>query len=135
MVWRLASLPEHPQEVEDNMEGNISLFLKKMYYLCTKTREEESDEGTAFKSIYISNELEDQVPDEKLMDYILDIKQLQTIQEFANIYGDYSSMLNYVDHLWPIAHDNVPNNVFDWNEYDINLHFPEEQLGGDENEM
>ncbi len=96
-----------------------------MYFLCTKIKEEEADEGQAFKSIYISSDFEDSIPDEKLMDYILDIGNLQTIQEFASIYGDYSSMLNYTDDLWPIAHDNVPDNVFDWGEYDINLHFEE----------
>lgn len=108
-----------------DMERNISLFMQKMYFLCTKIKEEEADESQAFKSIYISSDFEDSIPDEKLMDYILDIENLQTIQEFASVYGDYSSMLNYTDDLWPIGHDQVPNNVFDWAEYDINLHFEE----------
>lgn len=103
-------------------------MLKKMYYLFRQIKEEEADEGTSFKSYYLDTEFEEYTPDEKLLDYVLDVGDLQTIQQFASMYGDCSSMIQFVDDKWPIAHDNMPSNVFDWGKYDVNLTFGGGQL-------
>ena len=127
IVWRFANLPE-VSDVTLNREHNISTLLKKMYYLFRQIKEEEADEGTSFKSYYLATEFEEYTPDEKLLDYVLGVDDLQTIQEFASMYGDCSSMLTFVDEKWPIAHDNMPSNVFDWGKYDVNLTFGGGQL-------
>lgn len=124
IVWRLANLPETSDFVTgSSKEQNISMFLKKMYYLFKKIKEEEADEDTTFKSFYLTTDLEEWTPDEKLMDAVLEVDELQTIQDFASIYGDCASMLSFEERLWPIAHDNVPSNVFNFGEYDVNLTF------------
>ena len=94
-----------------------------MYYLFKKIKEEESDEDTSFKSYYLMSELEEWIPDNKLMDAVLDVDLLQTIQEFANIYGDCASMLTYEDSIWPVPHDHVPSTVSNRGKYDVNLTF------------
>lgn len=104
------------------------MLLKKMYYLFRQIKEEEADEGTSFKSYYLATEFEEFTPDEKLLDYVLGVEDLQTIQQFARVYGDCSSMIEFVDEKWPISHDNMPSNVFDWGKYDVNLTFGGGQL-------
>ncbi|CAO1322045.1 unnamed protein product [Diamesa hyperborea] len=127
IVWRFANLPE-VSDVTQNREHNISIMLKKMYYLFRQIKEEEADEGTSFKSYYLDTEFEEYTPDEKLLDYVLEVEDLQTIQQFASMYGDCSSMIQFIDDKWPIAHDNMPSNVFDWGKYDVNLTFGGGQL-------
>lgn len=122
IVWRLANLPE-TSDVTENVERNVSTFLKKMYYLFKKIKEEEADEGTSFKSFYLASELEEWTPDEKLMRAVLEVESLQTIQEFAAIYGNCESMLTFEDGHWPIPHDHVPESIFDWGKYCVNLTF------------
>jgi hypothetical protein len=119
----LANLPETTDATE-SVERNISTFLKKMYYLFKKIKEEESDEDTAFKSYYLTSELEEWTPDEKLMDEVLSVDKIQTIQEFAAIYGDCASMLTLEDNHWPVQDDNVPSSVSArGSKYDVNLIF------------
>lgn len=121
IVWRLANLPEAADAVSDSIELNISSFLKKMYHLFRKIREEESDEDATFKSYYLTSDLEQWIPDDNLMDAVLDVDDLQTIQHFASIYGDCASMLTFEETIWPVAHDHVPANVFNFGKYDVNL--------------
>ena len=126
IVWRLATLPETVTDFDakSSKEENISKFLKKMYYLFKKIKEEEADEDTTFKSFYLSSDLEEWTPEQQLMDSVLDVDELQTIQEFASIYGDSSSMLTFEEALWPVAHDHIPSsNVFNFGKYDVNLTF------------
>lgn len=94
-----------------------------MYYLFKKIKEEESDEDTSFKSYYLMSELEEWTPDEKLMDAVLNVDLLQTIQEFASIYGDCTSMLTFEDAIWPVPHDHLPSTVSTHGKYDVNLIF------------
>lgn len=124
IVWRLANLPENSDvDPTADTERNISNFLKKMYYLFKKIKEEEADEDTTFKSFYLTSDLEEWTPDEQLMEAVLDVEGLQTIQEFASIYGDCASMLTFEETLWPVSHDHVPTNVFNHGKYDVNLTF------------
>lgn len=121
IVWRLGNLPDMT-DVSDNTERNISTFLKKMYYLFKKIKEEEADEDTAFKSYYLATELEEWTPDEKLMDEVLNVDKLQTINEFANIYGNCASMLTFDDCHWPVQ-DHLPSSTSSGSKYDVNLIF------------
>ncbi|CRL01607.1 CLUMA_CG014682, isoform A [Clunio marinus] len=124
IVWRLANLPEIPDfDDKASVDRNISSFLKKMYYLCKKIKEEETDEDTTFKSFYLTSDLEEWIPDGRLMDAILDIENLQTIQEFSTIYGDCSTMLTFEEVLWPVSHDHLPSSIFNIGKYDVNLTF------------
>jgi len=109
--------------VTENRDRNISNYLKKMNHLFKKIKEEEADEGTAFKSYYLATELIDWTPDEALMDAVLKVDDLQTINEFAKIYGDCEIMLTYEDPVWPVLHDGVPFNIYETNLYDVNLIF------------
>jgi hypothetical protein len=123
----LANLPSETEALSDIskniMERNISTFLKKMYYLFKKIKEEEADEDTAFKSYYLASELEEWTPDERLMDSVLNVDMLPTIQEFADTYGNCSSMLTFENAHWPVSHDHVPSNVSMHGKYDVNLIF------------
>jgi hypothetical protein len=131
IVWRLANLPEVSDfDPKLPIERNISTFLKKMYYLFKKIREEEADEDTTFKSFYLTTDLEEFTPDDKLMEAVLDVDELQTIQEFASIYGDCGSMLTFEDALWPVAHDHLPTNMLNFGKYDVNLTFGRDGKGG-----
>ena len=124
IVWRLANLPEVSDfETTNSTERNILTFLKKMYHLFKKIKEEEADEDTTFKSFYLTSDLEEWTPDEQLMDAVLDVENLQTIQEFARIYGDCSSMLTFEEVLWPVSHDHVPPTTLNVGKYDVNLTF------------
>lgn len=124
IVWRLANLPDTSDVTEGSMERNISSFLKKMYYVFKKIKEEESDEDTAFKSYYLTSELEEWTPDEKLMDAVLEVDKLQTVQEFASMYGDCAAMLTFEDGHWPVPDDHVPT-LSSRGKYDVNLTFDE----------
>ena len=126
MVYRVADLPE-VTSVTPNRDENISIFLSKVYLICQKIREEEADEGQAFKSIYLPTEVEHETPDIELMDYILKMDHFETIQEFASVFGNCESMLTFVDDCWPIQNDNMPNNMFDWGKYDVNLTFGDQK--------
>lgn len=130
IIWRLAALPEETTSDFDpnaNDEKNISNFLKKMYYLFKKIKEEEADEDTTFKSFYLTTDLEEWTPDETLMDSVLKVDDLQTIQEFASIYGNFNSMLTFEEQLWPVSHsDYVPCNAVGSGKYKVNLTFGKE---------
>ena len=131
IVWRLANLPDLSDfEPDAGIERNISTFLKKMYFLFKKIREEEADEDTTFKSFYLTTDLEEFTPDEKLMDAVLAVKELLTIQEFASIYGDCGSMLSFEDPLWPVSHDHLPVNMLTSGKYDVNLTFDKNVKSG-----
>jgi hypothetical protein len=124
IIWRLATLPEttdcDPNGID---EKNISVFLKKMYYLFKKIKEEEADEDATFKSFYLTTDLEEWIPDEKLMDSVLKVDDLQTIQEFANNFGNFELMLTFEEQLWPVSHDYVPSHAFGSGKYNVNLTF------------
>lgn len=122
MVYRVADLPEETS-VTPNKDENISTFLRKVYLICHKIREEEADEGQAFKSIYLPTEVEHETPDIQLMDFILKMEHFQTIQEFASVFGNCESMLTYVDDCWPIQNESLPIDMFEWGKYDVNLTF------------
>lgn len=94
-----------------------------MYYLFKKIKEEEADEDTAFKSYYLTSELEEWTPDERLMDAVLDVELLQTINEFASIYGDCASMLTFHETTWPAEDDHLPTSTSSGGKYDVNLIF------------
>jgi hypothetical protein len=127
IVWRFATFPD-TSDASESMEKNISTFLKKMYYLFKKIKEEEADEETAFKSYYLTSELEEWTPDQQLLDAVLNIDLLQTIEEFANIYGDCASMLTLDDPHWPVQHDHVPSTTMSTcGKYDVNLIFPRDE--------
>lgn len=123
IVWRLAALPDISDVTENEIEKNISTFLKKMYYLFKKVKEEEADEDTSFKSYYLTSELEEWIPDEKLMEIVLNFDLLQTIQEFAGVFGNCASMLTFEDAIWPVPHDHLPLTVSTRGKYDVNLIF------------
>lgn len=124
ITWRLANLPE-TTDFDPNFsdEKNISIFLKKMYYLFKKIKEEEADEDATFKSFYLTTDLEEWTPDEKLMDSVLKVDELQTIQEFADIFGNFEYMLTFEEQLWPVAHDYVPSHALESGKYNVNLTF------------
>lgn len=129
IIWRLANLETTTTSDFDptaSDEKNISTFLKKMYYLFKKIKEEEADEDTTFKSFYLTTDLEEWTPDESLMDAVLKVEELQTIQEFASIYGNFNSMLTFEEKLWPVSHDYVPSNTVGSGRYNVNLTFGKE---------
>jgi hypothetical protein len=46
-----------------------------------------------------------------------------SLENFAEIYGKIPSHVCYAENVWPVIFDFIPNNVFNWQRYDINLNF------------
>lgn len=61
------------------------------------------------------------LPSTEMIDQILQISSLQTIEEFADIYGCVPEFFDYETHVWPHPYDLLPDNVFDWGKFDVNL--------------
>lgn len=63
------------------------------------------------------------LPEVALIEYVLNIEQLLTINEFGELF-DFIPQFQYYDELvWPVPFDFTPDNVYDWGRYDINLIF------------
>lgn len=95
----------------------------KLNDLCKKVREEEMDENAGFKSSYLSADLKKVTPDAHLLDAILDMSELQSISDYNQILNQTPSFSSYGEDVWPIPHDFIPSNAFEFSEYDINLNF------------
>lgn len=99
-------------------------FLKSIYDLCTYVNSEDDKIGGKTQANFqIVGKQHAFVPTEETIDRILTIDLLQSLQEFSSMYGTVPQHYNYNDHVWPIPHDLVPNHVFEWNKYDVNLTF------------
>lgn len=61
------------------------------------------------------------LPQTELIEKILRISSLQTISEFADIYCCVPEFFDYQTNVWPHPYDFLPDNVFDWGKFDVNL--------------
>src|ERR1700744_2016275 len=53
------------------------------------------------------------LPQTEMIEKILKITTLQTIGEFAKIYGCVPEFFDYATNVWPHPYDFLPDNVFD----------------------
>lgn len=81
------------------------------------------DESAGFKSSYLSGDLKKATPDSPSLDTILDMDELQSISDYYHILNQTPSFAAYGEDVWPIPHDFIPSNAFEFGEYDINLNF------------
>lgn len=81
------------------------------------------DESAGFKSSYLSGDLKKATPDAHSLDAILDMEGLQSISDYHKILNQIPAFDAYGEDVWPIPHDFIPSNAFDFSEYDINLNF------------
>lgn len=61
------------------------------------------------------------LPQIELIERTLKMALLQTIDEFANIYCCVPEFFDYETNVWPHPYDYLPDNVFDWGKFDVNL--------------
>lgn len=79
--------------------------------------------GSAFKSLYLDENYEEHTPDAVVLEYLLNLKCLFTIQEYGQFYGVVPDVTTFKDKVWPIPQDLTPYDVFDTGKYQINLTF------------
>lgn len=77
----------------------------------------------SFKSTYLGSEHNKLLPDKAHLEFVLNITKLMTLVDYSNLYGKLPHIDKYKEVVWPLPFDFVPNNVFDWEKYDINLTF------------
>lgn len=127
IIWRIAEYPSTiekvPEGVSDANLYKCQSMILKCYELSKKIREEEMDDSAGFKSSYLSTDYKRITPDSMLLEAILNMTDLQTITDYSNVICQIPSFYGYSETVWPIPYDFTPDNVFDWNEYDINLNF------------
>lgn len=79
--------------------------------------------GSAFKSLYLDENYEEHTPDIAVLEYLLGLKCLFTVPEYASFYGRLPDVSSFRDRVWPIPKDLTPYDVFETGKYDVNLTF------------
>ncbi|XP_053672707.1 uncharacterized protein LOC128723029 [Anopheles nili] len=129
LVWRvfdyMDSLPQTELDQRDPnlIQSTIDAFLVKLFKLCKQVRAEELDENSAFKSLYLYDYCKEYTPDTALVEYLLTLPCLFTVQEYAAFYGRLPDVDGLRDRIWPIPKDLTPYDVFETGRYDVNLTF------------
>uniref|UniRef100_A0ABM2AQP7 BLUF domain-containing protein n=1 Tax=Anopheles coluzzii TaxID=1518534 RepID=A0ABM2AQP7_ANOCL len=129
LVWRVSDYlnelkrTELDQRNPNLTQGTINAFLVQVYQLCKMVREEELDERSAFKSLYLDENYEEHTPDIAVLEYLLGLKCLFTVPEYASFYGRLPDVSSFRDRVWPIPKDLTPYDVFEAGKYDVNLTF------------
>ncbi|XP_058055884.1 uncharacterized protein LOC131207287 [Anopheles bellator] len=129
LVWRVSDyLNELPRTELDHkdpalVQNTINAFMVKVYALCKMVREEELDERSAFKSLYLDENYEEHTPDISVLEYLLGLSCLFTVPEYAAFYGKLPNVASFRDRIWPIPKDLTPYDVFETSKYDVNLTF------------
>lgn len=126
-MWRIAEFPSSIERIPDTVPDpklyRCQMLLVKIHDLCKKVREEEMDDSAGFKSSYLSADLKRITPDSGSLDAILLMDELQSISDYCEILNQTPSFSAYGEDVWPVPHDFIPSNAFDFSEYDINLNF------------
>ncbi|XP_052862614.1 uncharacterized protein LOC128269247 [Anopheles cruzii] len=129
LVWRVSDyLNELPRTELDHkdpalVQNTINAFMVKVYALSKMVREEELDERSAFKSLYLDENYEEHTPDISVLEYLLGLSCLFTVPEYAAFYGELPNVASFRDRIWPIPKDLTPYDVFETSKYDVNLTF------------
>nr|XP_029726575.1 uncharacterized protein LOC115265474 [Aedes albopictus] len=129
LVWRFADYLNDltPSVIDakdpDVVQKTINGFMVQLYTLCKMVRAEELDERSAFKSLYLDENYEEHTPDAIVLEYLLNLKCLFTVQEYGKFYGVIPDISTFKDKVWPIPHDLTPYDVFETGKYEINITF------------
>lgn len=96
----------------------IENIINKLTNICLQVAENPSiiDDTSHLKL----KDLE-MLPQTEMIEKILKITSLQTIEKFAKIYGCIPEFFDYETNVWPHPYDFLPDNVFDWGKFDVNL--------------
>lgn len=104
----------------ENFEDHeiVEKMIEKLTKLCLQIAAKPStiDDMSQIKT----NDMEI-LPQIELIDKILKISSLQTMSEFADIYCYVPEFFDYETNVWPHPYDFLPDNVFDWGKFDVNL--------------
>lgn len=73
--------------------------------------------------MYLDETYEEHTPDAAVLNYLLSLNCLFTIQEYGQFYGVLPDVTSFRDRVWPMLQDYVPYDVFDSGKYQINLTF------------
>ncbi|EDO63777.1 AGAP005994-PA [Anopheles gambiae str. PEST] len=106
LVWRVSDYlnelkrTELDQRDPNLTQGTINAFLVQVYQLCKM-----------------------HTPDIAVLEYLLGLKCLFTVPEYASFYGRLPDVSSFPDRVWPIPKDLTPYDVFEAGKYDVNLTF------------
>lgn len=96
----------------------VENIIEKMTSICLQIIENPS---TIDDTSHITSNYMDMLPQTELIGKILEMSSLQSISEFANIYCCVPEFFDYETNVWPHPYDFLPDNVFDWGKFDVNL--------------
>lgn len=120
-------LPSLAEKIAKNdtetVQNRINLLLNRIYELCRKMHNDEIEENKTIRSKFLTGLYIKILPDTDLIDFILTIPTIQSIVDYGKIFGRIPDDIEYDGQVWPVPYDFLPNNVFDWGKYDINLTF------------
>lgn len=113
----------------DQQLFQIQLLVKRITTVCKviaqndKNAKRESykneDDEIPLKTIDIQKLL----PEVSLMDYVLQLDQLMTVEHFCDLILYVPPFEHYDEKVWPIPFDFTPNNIYDNGKYDVNYMF------------
>lgn len=104
----------------DQLLYHNKLFINKMRNIC-RYMMREVDDSDAESDIKQSDHFTKLLPELGLIEYILHIEQLLSIEEFANMCNHVPAYQYYNEQVFPIPYDYVPLNLFDSGRYDVNI--------------
>lgn len=107
----------------------VQLMVKRITTVCkvisqnergiAAQKDEEDDDAFPFEPVDVQKLL----PEVSLLDYVLQIDHLMTIDKFFSLFESVPAFEHYDEKVWPIPYDFTPNNIYDNGKYDINLIF------------
>lgn len=103
-----------------DIDRQTATIIKKVTNICVQLK---NDDVSTLTTSTLHNDYKKCLPEAALIDSVLKSNQLQSVTEFANQFGQIPEFFHYNEYVWPIPYDFVPDNVFDWGKYDINLTF------------
>ncbi|XP_037044817.1 uncharacterized protein LOC119080512 [Bradysia coprophila] len=104
------------ENLEDHeLIGNI---IEKVTKICLQIVE---NPATIDDTSHIKTDDVEMLPQIELLEKILRIPSLQSITEFADIFCCVPEFFDYETNVWPHPYDFLPDNVFDWGKFDVNL--------------
>lgn len=115
---------KNPARDFDSLQYHNQMVIKKVMSVCEKISKEEQP----LDPNNLTDEVVKLLPEAALIEYVLNIEQLLTINEFGALFDFIPQFQYYNEMVWPIPFDYTPDNVYDWGRYDINLIFGRQKM-------
>lgn len=113
---------------------NTQLMVSKLITVCKAISQDEADaklhkmESSPFEPV----DTKKIMPGISLIENILKIEHLMTLDHFFQIFNLTLSFEHYDELVWPIPNDFMPDHVYDNGRYDVNLTFNIQPMATDQ---